>query len=715
MIKSYKKFQFPAKTVETYEQYIKRTGNNKPRSLWESQNNPSKGKNDVGVFLNRELIQKAKEASNRVVEGSRQDKINKGLIDAKTGMATGKINPDDTFEQIAETALTGGTSLLGKAVVKKLAQKGVQKITNLAKNVVKPVVTVTKKKLNQFGKEVKEAALELKNNLTKSSAQKELNAGTEAYRKQINSPEFERRALAVGYINEDIAKMRKRTNAITPQLTKDQDILQGNMGVHYPLLGDTPIENKEIYSAIPNLNKTTDKIVKAETNVFLDPSMPDIKNTGIHELDHNRTQSNNLIYPKQEKLLLDGFSENGNTDLDNIRDNYKKLHSDKPLYEFNEILDKDKNYRNAEYLLKPTEISARMQEIRHQINPKDPYKLLTEQDIDNNFNNFSQDKKDLLSYLKDKKKFVSAMNKLPAVALPAVGINSYLNKSSSPEQQNQIYKKGNKLKFLMKFQKGSKIELSSIKQMTKDNLNKLLSNSNLLPSHKVRIKQLLEESGNPEIELNKNNTRAFYTPIEHKITVNPNSYQDLISEIPHALQKVSKTTHIGNELNREPQTSHTKEIIDNYHNANQNSADWIMDNIPELTKYFTGIQNTNDFSFLPKQILYDKIGNNLRYKIPGTVEHEAHSIIEPDLIDYVGKVVKKPKELLLKKPLKYSKGGKNTSDIKEMISGITTILNKVKNKSNRKEISDYVLKDLKKDKINIDKQKFLKNIKLLNK
>lgn len=43
---------------------------------------------------------------------------------------------------------------------------------------------------------------------------------------------------------------------------------------------------------------------------------------------------------------------------------------------------------------------------------------------------------------------------------------------------------------------------------------------------------------------------------------------------------------------------------------------------------------------------------------------------------------------------------------KEMISGVVTLLKMVKDKSNRKEMAEYMLKDFEKEKITIDKEDF---------
>ena len=43
---------------------------------------------------------------------------------------------------------------------------------------------------------------------------------------------------------------------------------------------------------------------------------------------------------------------------------------------------------------------------------------------------------------------------------------------------------------------------------------------------------------------------------------------------------------------------------------------------------------------------------------------------------------------------------------KEMINGVVTLLKMVKDKSNRKEMAEYMLKDFEKEKIAIDKEEF---------
>lgn len=110
---------------ETYQEYIKRTGDNIPKTLWEAKQLNLNSKAPL-TKKQQEELKKYQQANQKVKQGSRQDKINQGYIDEKTGLATGKIEPDSTPEDLAEIALTGGTSLLGKAAVKKGLQKAGQ-------------------------------------------------------------------------------------------------------------------------------------------------------------------------------------------------------------------------------------------------------------------------------------------------------------------------------------------------------------------------------------------------------------------------------------------------------------------------------------------------------------------------------------------------------------------------------------------------------------
>lgn len=50
---------------------------------------------------------------------------------------------------------------------------------------------------------------------------------------------------------------------------------------------------------------------------------------------------------------------------------------------------------------------------------------------------------------------------------------------------------------------------------------------------------------------------------------------------------------------------------------------------------------------------------------------------------------------------------------KEMYDGIVDILTRVKDLKNRAEIAEYMIKDFKKEKINVDKQTFMKDCGLL--
>ena len=49
---------------------------------------------------------------------------------------------------------------------------------------------------------------------------------------------------------------------------------------------------------------------------------------------------------------------------------------------------------------------------------------------------------------------------------------------------------------------------------------------------------------------------------------------------------------------------------------------------------------------------------------------------------------------------------------KQMIDGVATLIRKVKSKTNRKEITQYALRDFKKSRVKVDPEKFMKRVGL---
>lgn len=49
---------------------------------------------------------------------------------------------------------------------------------------------------------------------------------------------------------------------------------------------------------------------------------------------------------------------------------------------------------------------------------------------------------------------------------------------------------------------------------------------------------------------------------------------------------------------------------------------------------------------------------------------------------------------------------------KEMIDGVAALVRRVKSKANRKEIAEYALRDFKKEKVAVDRDKFMKRVGL---
>ena len=230
--------------------------------------------------------------------------------------------------------------------------------------------------------------------------QKRLKEGTEAYKRQINSPEFERRAKNVGYSEDQIATMRKWTNETTPKF--NEELNKTSYGSFYPGVFKKPDDEVHALYDEYNLLKELEKVKELNTPVLIRGSrVDDVKNTVIHEMDHNRLNGSELV----PELLR--------REIDNITD--ATLSTKK----------------RQQYLRTPEEIGAVMQQIRHIVNPKNPYKRLSSKDLNLNYYAFPKNVRDTLDIITDNQKFVRLLNTLPAAGGTVVGV-SYL----SPEKKD---------------------------------------------------------------------------------------------------------------------------------------------------------------------------------------------------------------------------------------------------------------------------------------
>jgi hypothetical protein len=156
-------------------------------------------------------------------------------------------------------------------------------------------------------------------------------------------------------------------------------------------------------------------------------------------------------------------------------------------------------------------------------------------------------------------------------------------------------------------------------------------------------KKLKEASGNPTVILDPSIPRSYYDPITNSI--NSSNRNEIFGEYAHAIQN-KRGEFRNNSDFFEPDDSPYKKptIMDNeedidkegnnaasrYYNRRANEIRELSgENFDEYNKLFN--LNTKSISpFLSKDFKENK-ADKMIYMLPGTVEYEAHSLIEPQI------------------------------------------------------------------------------------
>lgn len=153
------------------------------------------------------------------------------------------------------------------------------------------------------------------------------------------------------------------------------------------------------------------KIVRGDTQ--LSKLDPDKISTTIHEGTHQLTHNGGFFNKKTADLLQQGFKEN----------------TDEILPDWSGKIDKS-------YYVSPTEIHARINEIRHSLKLK-PSDVVTEKMLGKVFR--TRAGLELSDFIKDKKLFLETLNKIPAVAPVVIGASQIEQKQFGGES-NSILK-----------------------------------------------------------------------------------------------------------------------------------------------------------------------------------------------------------------------------------------------------------------------------------
>lgn len=347
----------------------------------ENQSNPFARKTPL-TAKEIEQLKKYQKKEQQIKEGSRQDKVNKGYIDPKTGLATGKIEPDDTAEMLAEIALTGGLSL-GKNVVK----KGLQKSSNrsISPSINTGQLTSTNKLTNDERKKI--------TNL--------LNEAEKKYDKRATSSEFKERLKSLGVSESEINKLYfHHLNSKPTSLINASD---------KRLLSD-----KYDYNDVKGFYITKDSgsqyPKEMQNSAFVLDATPtnEILSTANHENSHRLF--NTHISPELKPLT---------NKLDEL-----ELQDDIEYYD---------------YFNDPTEKHAFIDELRYEISD-DIYNLkkLTPQEIKDKILNtsLSNEVKYFIQSIKSPNKLIELMQTLPAkTALPAAGIGYGIKKQNEQNKK----------------------------------------------------------------------------------------------------------------------------------------------------------------------------------------------------------------------------------------------------------------------------------------
>lgn len=148
----------------------------------------------------------------------------------------------------------------------------------------------------------------------------------------------------------------------------------------------------------------------------------------IHELTHQATDADNLLNSNVKQELQKPFY------LSTESPTLKRYSSDSDIKDEKEFLN---------YLREPTEIHARINQIRHELNPGNPYKKLEYSDI-KTIKELKEGQR-LVELIQDEKGFIDLMNKMYTPA--AIAAAGALGLTASQGE----YKKGGRLKYKLQF------------------------------------------------------------------------------------------------------------------------------------------------------------------------------------------------------------------------------------------------------------------------
>jgi hypothetical protein len=187
-------------------------------------------------------------------------------------------------------------------------------------------------------------------------------------------------------------------------MNKIENFIQGKPRVHRGNSGVSGY-NLDFYSDTSRRQNLVDKYMDAET----------ITSTAIHEGNHGLTDGNRFIYD-YDYTLQSPFN----------LDNYKERLPDGSYEKY------------EDYLLDPTEINARLSEIRYE-NKLTPKQILTVEDINNiidkGLNGKSMVDSAFYKLIKDRDNFTWMMNKVPAAIPVTVGLGAASQMQGQPQFQ----------------------------------------------------------------------------------------------------------------------------------------------------------------------------------------------------------------------------------------------------------------------------------------
>lgn len=228
------------------------------------------------------------------------------------------------------------------------------------------------------------------------------------FKSLVMSPEFERRAKEYGYTPGQIKLLRENVDKARPSITNDPTLIPSNA-------------DAVNHTFVPFTGKGT---VYIKENVPYERLFP----STVHELDHAMMKNNLMFNDKVIDDLKDLIKDSEGKTLS------EKVKSTGQYPELAKVL---------EYLEEPTEVKARLQEIRHVINPSNPYRKITLKDLENKEKELKSipSLNMIFEIIPDKQKLVDVLNRM---FIP-VGATAIIASSDKKSKGGLIFKKGSSI------------------------------------------------------------------------------------------------------------------------------------------------------------------------------------------------------------------------------------------------------------------------------